>query len=87
MTSTFEATADGILAVDLDNKISTFNKKFVEMWRIPKNVAEEKNTAQVIAWVSKQVKDSENFKNMIQECESVVENEQIESDCEFSPTV
>jgi diguanylate cyclase (GGDEF)-like protein/PAS domain S-box-containing protein len=35
LASTFEATADGILAVDLDNRIVAANRKFVEMWSVP----------------------------------------------------
>src|SRR5438067_1929815 len=32
LTSTFEATADAILAIDLDENIITWNAKFAEMW-------------------------------------------------------
>lgn len=38
LTSTFEATADGILAVDLSNNIVRANKKFREMWDIPDDI-------------------------------------------------
>ncbi|MCA1639250.1 MAG: PAS domain S-box protein [Acidobacteria bacterium] len=66
LTSTFEATADGILVVDINNKILTFNEKFVEMWGIPKEAAREKNTAQMLACVSEQLKDLENFKRKLE---------------------
>jgi signal transduction histidine kinase len=33
--ATFEATADGILAVDIQGRLVTYNHKFVEMWNIP----------------------------------------------------
>ncbi len=38
LKATLEATADGILVVDRDGRIVSFNKKFVEMWRIPDDV-------------------------------------------------
>ncbi len=56
LTSMFEATADGILVVDLNNETVTFNKKFIEMWRIPTEAALQKNTAQIIACVSVLIK-------------------------------
>lgn len=31
----FEATADGILVVDQNNRISRFNRRFVDLWHIP----------------------------------------------------
>lgn len=49
LTSTFGATADGILAVDLDNNIITSNEKFLEMWRVPEELC---NVAQSTADVS-----------------------------------
>ena len=36
----FEATADGILVVDQDNRISRFNQRFVDLWRIPPHIVE-----------------------------------------------
>lgn len=33
--ATLESTADGILVVDENNRITAFNRKFVDMWRIP----------------------------------------------------
>jgi len=35
MRATLESTADGILVVDNHGEIVSFNRKFVEMWRIP----------------------------------------------------
>jgi PAS domain S-box-containing protein len=38
LNATLESTADGILVVDTNGKITSFNKKLVEMWQIPKDV-------------------------------------------------
>ncbi len=62
LSSMFEATADGILVLNRDNKIKTFNEKFVEMWSIPEDIAHEKSTLQITTFVSEQLKDSENAK-------------------------
>jgi PAS domain-containing protein len=36
--ATLESTADGILVVDERGKITAFNEKFGELWRIPKSI-------------------------------------------------
>ncbi len=40
LQATFDSTADGILAVDRDGKIVTFNRKFQEMWLIADETAQ-----------------------------------------------
>jgi PAS domain S-box-containing protein len=39
LTATLESTADGILVVDKDGKVSSVNNKFLSMWRIPGSLA------------------------------------------------
>ena len=36
----FEATADGILVVDQNNRIARFNQRFVDLWHIPPAIVE-----------------------------------------------
>ncbi|HUQ98247.1 MAG TPA: PAS domain S-box protein [Gemmatimonadaceae bacterium] len=38
LQATLESTADGILVVDLDGKIISFNQKLADMWEIPSEV-------------------------------------------------
>lgn len=40
LRSTFESSADGILVMDLNNRIIDCNAKFVSMWNIPKTMLE-----------------------------------------------
>src|SRR3989338_8233529 len=39
LNATLESTADGILVVNNEGKITNFNKRFVDMWRIPESIA------------------------------------------------
>jgi PAS domain S-box-containing protein len=39
-TATLESTADGILAVDLSYRVRTFNRQFLEMWSLSRNLVE-----------------------------------------------
>ncbi len=58
LTSTFEATADGILAVDLENKIVASNEKFLEMWNVPEKLRDVSTySVQIAAHVMAMVKD------------------------------
>jgi len=59
--ATLESVADGILAVDQDGGIVSFNKKFKEMWRIPERVIASQDEDQILAYVGDQVKDPEGF--------------------------
>ncbi len=48
LAGTLEATADGILVVGGDGKITSYNRPFVELWRVPPEVVEKKE-AEVLA--------------------------------------
>ena len=41
MRATLEATWDGILVTDHDGNITNFNRRFVDMWRIPPEIVKE----------------------------------------------
>jgi diguanylate cyclase (GGDEF)-like protein/PAS domain S-box-containing protein len=61
LSATLESTADGILVVDHDGKITTFNKKFVEMWRIPNDVVALGQDERALTAVVDQLRDPESF--------------------------
>lgn len=59
LTSTFEATAESILVVDLNNKIITYNQNLVEMAKIPEEVIGSMDNDKVIDFVLDQLTDPE----------------------------
>lgn len=61
LRATLDSTADGILAMDPDGKIVAFNKRFLEMWRIPEITAASKHRDELLAFVIDQLKDPGNF--------------------------
>jgi len=65
LNATLESTADGILVVDLDGHVSTYNRKFLEMWRIPAEVAADRDDAQILRFVTEQVKDADAFQRKV----------------------
>ena len=67
LTATLESTADGILVVDKNGMISNYNKKFVELWRIPHSVISTQNDEKIISFVLNQLKDPEDFLRLVKE--------------------
>ena len=67
LNATFEATADGILVVDLAGHILSFNRKFAELWRIPDSILETKDASQTIAFVLEQLADPQGFLNKVRD--------------------
>ena len=67
LKATLEATADGILVVDREGKIVSFNRKFVEMWRIPPEIIASRDDNQALAFVLDQLRDPERFIRKVKE--------------------
>ena len=67
MTATLESTADGILVVDKSGKITSFNSKFVEMWKIPESILQSRDDQTLLSFVLNQLKDPEIFTNKVNE--------------------
>ncbi|HSD72022.1 MAG TPA: PAS domain S-box protein [Thermoanaerobaculia bacterium] len=61
LRATLEATTEGILVVDNTGKMVNFNRKFTEMWRIPKSVIDSRDDNKALAWVLDQLKEPEKF--------------------------
>jgi len=65
--ATLESTADGILAADGMGHITLFNRRFVELWRIPKDIAESRDDDRALAHMVKQLRDPEAFLRKVHE--------------------
>jgi PAS domain S-box-containing protein len=67
LAAALESTADGILVVDAAGRISTFNRKFAEMWNLPLDILETGDDAQAISHVVAQLRDPEVFVAKVRE--------------------
>ncbi|MBU1864740.1 MAG: PAS-domain containing protein, partial [Candidatus Omnitrophica bacterium] len=65
LSATLESTADGILAVDRQGKIVSFNHRFVQMWNIPAEILESRDDEQALRFVLEQVKSPADFLNKV----------------------
>lgn len=67
LSATLDSTADGILVVDRNGRITSFNTKFAEMWHIPTSVLESRQDDRALAYVLDQLKDPDGFLNKVRE--------------------
>ncbi len=65
--ATLDSTADGILVVDRENHITSFNRRFVEMWRIPAAVLAARDDTTAIEFVLGQLACPEAFVAKVEE--------------------
>ncbi len=75
LKATLESTADGILVVDKNGKIVSFNQKFLDLWRIPPEIVESRDDDKAIAFVLDQLVDSTRFLDKIRDLYSSPETE------------
>jgi PAS domain S-box-containing protein len=61
LTSTIESTADGIMVVDNQGKVTIFNQKFLSLWRIPESLAARRDDEALLDYVLSQLRDSDGF--------------------------
>lgn len=75
LTATLESTADGILVVDTEGKIVSFNRRFVDMWRIPDEILATRDDDKAIAFALEQLREPEKFTKKIRELYAMPEAE------------
>ncbi len=56
-----EASIDGILAVDGNDKVILFNRRFVELWNVPLQLVESQDDRSLLQWVQGVVADPDVF--------------------------
>jgi integral membrane sensor domain MASE1/nitrogen-specific signal transduction histidine kinase len=67
LEATLDATADGVLVVDLDGRIVRFNQRFVDMWGIPSELAEAGSDEAAQRFVLDQLADPPSFLARVRE--------------------
>ena len=61
LRATFEATADGIIAIDNDGAITHLNERFIYMWRIPEEFVDQKDFNELLNYMLNQLKNPDIF--------------------------
>lgn len=67
LQSTFESTAEGILVIDAEGRIVSWNQRFAQMWRLPPDALEARDRARVLACAAEQLTDPQQFLDRVRE--------------------
>lgn len=67
LAATFESTADGILVVGKNGEIISFNNRFLELWHIPHELAEQGLDRLLLEFVLSQLQDPAAFIAKVEE--------------------
>lgn len=67
LRATLESTADGILVVNREGKVTSFNRKFLEMWQIPESIASSRDDNDLLEFMLNQLKDPQGFLSKVRE--------------------
>ncbi len=59
LSATLEATTDGILTVDSQSRITSFNRRFVDMWEVPEDSVAAHDAGTVIQFAATRLKNPE----------------------------
>ena len=65
LQATFDSTADGILVVDRDGKVTTYNPKFLTLWRIPDSLTVSRDDSHLLQYVLDQLQNPEAFMDKV----------------------
>jgi len=67
LSATFEAIAEGIIAINNLEQITRVNERFIYIWRVQNEIVEKMDFELLIDKISEQLKDPEKFKQKIQD--------------------
>ncbi len=67
LRATFDATAEGVLSVDEHGLVTDYNQRYVDMWRVPRELTESGDDGALVQHALKQVKDADGFLDRVRE--------------------
>ena len=61
LQATLDSTADGILVVDREGHLATYNQRFLTLWRIPQSLAARRDDHALLSLVANQLEEPQVF--------------------------
>src|SRR5258705_11221149 len=65
LRATLQATWDGILVTDEEGRVTDFNRRYVEMWRLPHDVIDTMDHHRILEYTGQQFADPLRFPSRI----------------------
>ena len=79
LTATLDATADGILVVDSEGRITSFNRRFAEIWQLPEDILATRDATAALDFVLGYMAHPEAFVAKVQELSAKPEMESFDT--------
>ena len=79
LEATLESTADGLLVVDRQGRITRFNERFANLWRLPPDILASGDDERAIAFVLSQLADPDGFLSKLRKLYATPEAESFET--------
>jgi signal transduction histidine kinase/CheY-like chemotaxis protein len=78
MRATLESTWDGILVTDARGKVTDFNRRYVDMWRVPPEIMEAMEHRRIVEYTCRQFEESQPFLVRIDEIYAASQEESLD---------
>jgi signal transduction histidine kinase len=79
LNAALESTADGILVVDEQGQVTSYNSKFTDMWRVPPELMAARDDRQLLNYVVGQLKEPDSFLAKVRELNAQPEIESLDA--------
>jgi signal transduction histidine kinase/CheY-like chemotaxis protein len=78
MRATLESTWDGILVTDARGRVTDFNRRYVDMWRLPREIMEAREHRRILEFTCRQFEESQPFLARIDEIYAAPQEESLD---------
>ena len=75
LNATLEASVDGILAVDLQGNVTSYNRRFAELWQFSDEILARRRLAELADWAGRQLKNATTLSERVQQLRNSPERE------------
>ena len=75
LQSSLEATAEGIMSIDLEGRVVNLNRRFTSMWRLSDELIVERNAGQLLDCIATQLRNPKHFETVLQRLATEPESE------------
>jgi PAS domain S-box-containing protein len=67
LQTTLDSIGEGIIVIDIKGHVVNYNKRFLEIWQVPEEIMETKDSEKVVGWGVDKVFDPKGFQQKIDE--------------------